>query len=256
MKKYGIAILFDFTTCCHILLLSIKKYSILILFLATIFQPFKLSAIEAILQNLEHTDLETQKFTLSDKWIEQETMSNSMRFSYFYKVVGVRKNNILNVRSSPGLKSKIIGSFAYNEALVEVTGRFGRWLRVNLGESSGWVYSNYLQSIKLPMIAGTEIPVGLNCFGEEPFWNVILKEKQIEFQSINDGNRVYNISEIEGLGRKTIITGMNQNGEGISVKISEQACLSSMADTHFNWRVQLTKNGSPLSGVQCCCMKK
>jgi len=90
-----------------------------------------------------------------------------------YAVTGVAADDRLNVRAGPDVASAAIGSMAPGLARIEVVdlSLSGRWGLINTAETAGWVAMRYLE----PLFEDkTELglPVGLRCFGTEPFWNI------------------------------------------------------------------------------------
>lgn len=93
-------------------------------------------------------------------------------FPALYDVTGVAADDVLNIRSAPGASSPVIGSFAPDEAGIEVTAQdeTGRWGRVNTGETAGWASLRYLQRQEQGDWLALEEP--LFCYGTEPFWSL------------------------------------------------------------------------------------
>ena len=170
----------------------------------------------------------------------------------FYRVVGVASNDVLNIRAQPTSRSEIIGVFHHNHPLFEVTDSDGRWVRVNLGEYSGWVHSGYIQSVNVPTFSHTNLPNGLKCYGEEPFWTVNLSSGRLQLQSMTLGERIYAISTIENIGNDYLISGISKTENEISVFVKDEMASSSMADRYFNWSVSLEMDGFSVSGGTGC----
>ena len=65
-----------------------------------------------------------------------------------YRVHRVASWDVLNVRTGPGARYRIIGGLQPNEGCIALTGeRRGKWVRVIANESGqeGWVHSRYLR---------------------------------------------------------------------------------------------------------------
>ncbi len=90
-----------------------------------------------------------------------------------YVVVGVASDDQLNIRAQPDGSAAVIGSLAPDTQGIEVVAlsRAGRWAQVNTAESTGWVALRYLRP-DVVMRSPLGLPVGLQCFGTEPFWNM------------------------------------------------------------------------------------
>jgi uncharacterized membrane protein len=170
----------------------------------------------------------------------------------FYQVAGVASNDVLNIRAQPTSRSEIIGVFHYNHPLFEVTGSNGRWVRVNLGEYSGWVHSGYIQRVNVPTFPQTNLPNGLKCHGEEPFWTVTLSGGRLQLQSMTFGEKVYAVSTIENIGDGYLITGMSKTANEISILVEDEMASSSIVENYYNWSVSLEMDGySVLGGTGC-----
>jgi LysM repeat protein len=68
----------------------------------------------------------------------------------FYRVIKVKANDMLWVRSEPDVKSKRVGGIPHDETEVEVTGAEkeidkSRWVPVSYKGITGWVNRNYLE---------------------------------------------------------------------------------------------------------------
>ena len=94
-------------------------------------------------------------------------------FPALYSVVGVDIDDTLNIRALPDAKAEIVGQLAYDAADIEVTAlsREGQWARMNFGEKTGWAAARFL--LRQPEVTnGLGLPLGLTCFGTEPFWTM------------------------------------------------------------------------------------
>jgi len=89
----------------------------------------------------------------------------------YYAVSNVAPNDVLNVREEPRGSSPKLGSLAFNKDIVEIvsTNAAGSWGMVRMGEHMGWTSMRYLRPTRVTTFGGTNIPIGLRCFLEEPF---------------------------------------------------------------------------------------
>ena len=68
-----------------------------------------------------------------------------------YKVVHVASNDVLNIRSGPGVGYRKISSIPAGSACVIKTGRKrGKWHQVQYASTTGWVHSYYLRFMSRP----------------------------------------------------------------------------------------------------------
>lgn len=90
-----------------------------------------------------------------------------------YDVQGVAADDVLNIRTGPSARAQIIGGLAPDARGIEVVARnaAGTWGQINTGEQSGWVSLRYM-ALRGVHIDHYNLPVGLRCFGTEPFWSL------------------------------------------------------------------------------------
>lgn len=63
-----------------------------------------------------------------------------------YKVVGVSYDDVLNVRSGPSVRYRIVGAIPPDTACVVRTGpRRGNWVKISYADAKGWVNGRYLK---------------------------------------------------------------------------------------------------------------
>ncbi len=103
-----------------------------------------------------------------------------------YRVTGVAADDVLNVRSGPGVDNQIIGALAPNASGVEIVGttQDRGWGRVSMGEMSGWVSMRFLDRTGPDWNAG--LPAPLYCNGTEPFWG---------YERLNGGGNYSSVAE-------------------------------------------------------------
>ena len=89
-----------------------------------------------------------------------------------FDVRGVASDDVLNVRSGPGVENEIIGALKHDARGIEAVGANadGTWLLVNTFERAGWASARFLQRTGPDWDAGLPRPLG--CFGTEPFWSL------------------------------------------------------------------------------------
>lgn len=89
----------------------------------------------------------------------------------YYAVTNVAPDDVLNVRAETRGSSPKLGSFAFNNEIVEIvsTNSARSWGKVRMGEHMGWISMRYLRPTRITTFGGTNIPMGLRCFLEEPF---------------------------------------------------------------------------------------
>ena len=101
-----------------------------------------------------------------------------------YDVTGVAADDVLNIRAAPSAQAQIIGALERDARAVEVvaTNPSGTWGQVNTGEAAGWVSLRYMVARGV-MLDDQNLPVGLRCFGTEPFWSLIPIDGALRYQT-------------------------------------------------------------------------
>lgn len=89
-----------------------------------------------------------------------------------YDVSGVAAGDVLNIRAAPSADAVIVGALAPDARGIEVVAQdpAGRWGQVNSGDGAGWVALRFMAARGV-VIDADNLPVGLRCFGTEPFWS-------------------------------------------------------------------------------------
>lgn len=103
--------------------------------------------------------------------------SDAQTLPMLYDVEGVPSDDFLNVRDGPSVNTDIVEMIGNNDR-VEVLWTQDGWGFIGLGEVSGWVSMNFLTEVPQ---SGNEIPLPLNCYGTEPFWNVSVEESDANY---------------------------------------------------------------------------
>ncbi|MDD7969603.1 COG3650 family protein [Roseinatronobacter alkalisoli] len=98
---------------------------------------------------------------------------SAQEYPQLFDVVDVAADDVLNIRQAPSASSDVVGNFAADATGIEVImlNSTQRWGLVNMDESTGWVFMRYLSGQGQP-IDHYNMPVGLRCFGTEPFWSL------------------------------------------------------------------------------------
>ncbi len=187
----------------------------------------------------------------------------------YYEVYDVASNDVLNIRERPSGSSLIVDTIAFNAQVVEVFDRdaTGKWGRVHGSDIMGWVSMRYLRSVSVPTYGGTDIPIGLGCFGEEPFWKFKFRPKQLDYYELGkyldsydiitmrpelvDAELDYSIySKVQGY---RVYFDNKGNKDSLLVARNGRDSRSSMADIDYLWSV---KYGERYSGAVGCSFNK
>ncbi len=78
------------------------------------------------------------------------TSANACACCNTYKVVNVKANDQLAVRSGPGPEHKSIAWLHHNESCIIKTSECkALWCKIKFGSINGWVYTHYLAKVPL-----------------------------------------------------------------------------------------------------------
>ncbi len=100
---------------------------------------------------------------------------------YLHQVVGVAKNDTLNIRSQPDVRAEIVGALQ-PDSYIDVldTSPDGRWAFVSSGSGSGWVSSRFLHIAEgqNPATGAPPLPGLLVCQSSGPAWDATLSASE------------------------------------------------------------------------------
>lgn len=175
------------------------------------------------------------------------------------RVVNLPTNDSLNIRQGSSTSHSVIGNLR-DGVIVDSFGtdESGRWTRIAVGETTGWVASRFLEP--RPMVfSQSNIPRGMQCVGTEPFWNYYFAGHADEgtlsrlgvtgpaepveeelFFATPSSNRGMHVLSIEGAFHRSLL-------------IFER-CSDGMSDRLYPWSIHLqeTGDGGGWLGSGCC----
>lgn len=151
----------------------------------------------------------------------------------------------LAVRSAPRADAAVLGALSPGAGPVEVlstrlTGRT-RWAEIIWAEGQGWAAARFLAPLDAPKIGATRLPIGLSCFGNEPFWSFTL-ETETRAQWRDPATFEAQILSITGAvgaaGRLGAPAVVDAEGDGLSAQLTVDAarCSDGMSDRSYGWR--------------------
>lgn len=157
-----------------------------------------------------------------------------------YSVTDVAADDLLNVRNGPGSDSEILGTLPPDATDVEVVAlsREGNWALLNYGEGSGWASMRFLS----PQPAVTTIlglPVGLQCFGTEPFWDITFLDELTLILRTPEGETSHAITanapapEAVNLAKTGFRFAWARDREVVTAYILPGACTDGMSDRRY-----------------------
>ncbi|GAA4221092.1 putative membrane protein [Sagittula marina] len=171
-----------------------------------------------------------------------------------FDVTGVRTDDVLNVRSGPGVGNPVIGSLTHDETRVEVTAIQGNWARFNLDEGVGWASLRFLERRSEESVANAQ---GLRCFGTEPFWDLeIVPEETAQLRRLD--TPLVDVFQVGALGRlpaeveKYAMRGVGASRE-IAAVITPDTCTDGMSDRIYGLDATVFVTGSQGPTYGGCC---
>ena len=192
----------------------------------------------------------------------------SMQLPYYYRVINVASDDVLNLRDEPSASSSIKGSIAWNESLVTITklSEDGKWGLVP-SDGDHWVNMHYLEPIQLEVLPDTRIPIGLTCFGWAPTWSVTFSVPyaRVMNRKLEDEIRAGNYSYDQGKHAESVRFSVSTRADDFNFEVSEELC-ETTASSKYPYSVRawddasnqpLNKiNDQPLYGGECCFISK
>lgn len=185
--------------------------------------------------------------------------------SGFYQVSGVATDDALNIRAEPSAGAKIVGTLAPGARPVEVlevtVERGSAWGRVLGEDDDGWVAMRFLAPYEPEKFAGTDVPVGMQCLGTEPFWSLALKSGDtVEFSSSDTEPTMLAVTKgVAAVARNhRFFFIAEDSGRRLTVSIGRnETCSDGMSGRDYGWRIDLLTEGigdSPVAAYEGCCM--
>ena len=162
-------------------------------------------------------------------------------------VTGVAADDELNIRAEPDAGAEIRGALPHDATGVEVLGfdPSGRWARVSMPESTGWVSGRFLVLDRATWAQG-ELPETLHCVGTEPFWSLSRTDGGLELSRPDTVTRSMDLRVvldrgIDGDAMRSLIAG-DDSGR-VTAVIQPQACSDGMSDREFGLSATVIMDG-------------
>ncbi|KIT15098.1 COG3650 family protein [Jannaschia aquimarina] len=177
----------------------------------------------------------------------------AQQFPALYDVVGVRADDVLNVRQGPAADRPILGTLGPDATDVEVVGTSpdGRWALVNIGERAGWASLTFLR--RQDGIGWTGFR---NCFGTEPFWRLETDGESARLsvpeETLLDGLFTHNGRTSENLIDRRVDVAVDESGQ-MTAFIRREACGDGMSDRQYGLSITLHYIGTDSRVLSGCC---
>ncbi len=177
-----------------------------------------------------------------------------------FDVRGVATDDVLNIRAAPTASATIIGALPPDARGIEVVARnaAATWGQVNTGEQSGWVSLRYMEPRGVH-IDHYNLPVGLSCFGTEPFWSLRNQGGSFDYSTPEIPGRALDIRVAQDSGLAEDLRRMVQfsgiDGPATAF-IYPAACSDGMSDRAYGLSigVMMSPGGRLLNG--CCSLAR
>ncbi len=189
-------------------------------------------------------------------WALAATAPRADTLPMLYDVTEVGAGDVLNIRAAPEASAAIIGTLAPDAQGVEVVAQnaSGTWGQINTGERAGWANLRHLAARGVH-IDNYNLPVGLSCYGTEPFWSLSNTNGALHYQALDGPAQALDIwiaqdsGSAADLRRMILMAGI---GGPATAFLYPAACNDGMSDRAFGLSVSLmTAPDAPmLSG--CC----
>ncbi len=161
----------------------------------------------------------------------------------YYK--SIDKGAPLDIYASPQEGAAILGQRESELDFIEVTQSQNGFYRINFGEIYGWIPAGKLEVTIAKTYPQTTLPQVLRCYGEEPFWDGIIANGEIEFSFLSE----HSSDEMTAVEAQSDQYEMQLKSGGALI-FKQELCQSSMIENAFNWSVQYQTQNEPLQG--CC----
>ena len=185
--------------------------------------------------------------------IEKNKKSENIEY---FKVVSVNPNDTLNLRVSPGVKSKIVSKLPYTASGILKLNDSNGWMKLSYKEHVGWASGKYLKEIPAPSVK-PKIQNELFCLGTEPHWILKTNVNNLTYKKYDNERKYMFNSSIEEMKRKSetwLLSAVNieNNDQVLNVLIkSDGQCSDEMSDTKYTYSIRVTDNDMDV--LNGCC---
>jgi len=195
----------------------------------------------------------------------------------FYQITGVKNWDTLNLRSSPGISSKVIAKIPANGNTIRQTGErvsVGKtvWVKIIWQGKQGWASKSYLQVMNsgqakakedkpnpVKKIALKEAGSGewiLSCGNSSPFWKVEVHPKILKMFKGNYKAKLpitYKKQEKNkwNIAKRTHLKGASAKDRlDLDIRFSYSKCDDTLSKLKVPYKATMTHNGEEMMG--CC----
>lgn len=166
----------------------------------------------------------------------------------------------LEIRAAPDASAELLGTIPAGTTPIEIgaTDETEAWGRIVFHEFEGWAPMASLTEIEVPLMAGTALPVGLGCFGTEPFWGLSLDSPEAVIYSSFEGEDMsFPVTLITGAsGRRGLPAAIEASGgeTALTATIATAFCSDGMSEATYPLAISLLiRTPGETSFYEGCC---
>lgn len=184
---------------------------------------------------------------------------------YDFRVTGVRRSDVLNVRERVDDQASISQKKVLGQIPANTTGVLGsgasimvgstRWYEVRFKDVRGWVNGRYLEPISSGL--DDEFQSNIFCGGTEPFWSLRVEAGTAELRRPEGPPVHYSVAVREPFqGRNDAIAMrfVSESGSDISALVqNKEWCNDGMSDLEYAFEVHIVGLAGGERPLQGCC---
>lgn len=184
---------------------------------------------------------------------------------YEFRVVGVTRSDVLNMRERVDDQSRISDSRILGQIPANASGVLGtgasqlvgktRWFEVRYGEAFGWVNGRYLAPLS-PRL-DKELASNLFCSGTEPFWSLRIEKEAAEVRQPDEQIERFSVAIREPFQDRQdalAVRLVNDTAPEISALIQHKEwCSDGMSDLEYAFEVRIIGLGGSERPLRGCC---
>jgi uncharacterized membrane protein len=177
-----------------------------------------------------------------------------------YDVTGIAEGGVLNLRSAPSPTAPVVAELPRDATGLEVTERTAtrRWGRVNTAEGVAWVFLRDLTA-QARALDGQNLPVGLRCFGTEPFWTLDNTGDGLRYTDLNGADVLYSVQSAPDTGMTDDLRRLIQLTSQDSMAqafVYPAECSDGMSDRLYALSIGLYRTGGEQLQTGCCTLAR
>ncbi|MGB0959788.1 MAG: hypothetical protein ACPGVK_06000 [Halocynthiibacter sp.] len=154
-----------------------------------------------------------------------------------YRVKDVAADDMLWVRAEPNAQAVPLDGLMSGDFVTVWDMRPNGWAELSAREGVGYASARYLEQAVLPKTA-EGLPLGLSCFGTEPFWGFEIRHDGSLFFERVDDTAV--LDDVQRVGSGVAGYPYRLQGADISAVLNSEICSDGMSDRLYPWRVDVS----------------